>query len=130
MCQVWPPAPKHHIKRQGEGRERRFITRVGTCPGKCQSSTQLIFSHLRDTDVSYRLEDKRTEGRGQRYPSLNSLSHRCDLLTIISVLTLGEVPKSLSGGRQAVHPKEGLLLAAVSVPCHENVIVCLSWNPR
>jgi hypothetical protein len=31
-------------------------------------------------------------------------------LIIISVLVLGEVPELLSGARQVVHPKEGLLL--------------------
>jgi hypothetical protein len=50
-------------------------------------------------------------------------------LTIISVFVLRDVRKVLYGARQAVHPKKGRLLGAVSVPYHEDVI-CLSWNPR
>jgi hypothetical protein len=37
-------------------------------------------------------------------------------LVIISVFVLEEV-------QQVVHPEEGLLVRAVSVPCHENVII-------
>jgi hypothetical protein len=42
---------------------------------------------------------------------------------------LGEVLELLSGARQVVHPKKGLLLGIVSVLYHEDVIY-LSWNPR
>jgi hypothetical protein len=31
---------------------------------------------------------------------------------------------------QVVHPEELLLLGGISVPCHEDVIICLSWNPK
>jgi hypothetical protein len=53
-------------------------------------------------------------------------------LVIISVLVLGEVLELLSGfivDWQVDHPEEGLLLGVVSAPCHEDVIICLSWNP-
>jgi ABC-type transport system involved in cytochrome c biogenesis permease component len=53
-------------------------------------------------------------------------------LTVISVLVLGEVLELLSAfivNWQVVHPEEGLLLGVVSVPCHEDVIICLSWDP-
>jgi hypothetical protein len=36
ICLVQPPAPKHQIKRPGEGRERRFITRLRTQRGRTQ----------------------------------------------------------------------------------------------
>jgi hypothetical protein len=29
-----------------------------------------------------------------------------------------------------VHPKESLLLGVLLIPCHKDVIICLSWNPR
>jgi hypothetical protein len=50
-------------------------------------------------------------------------------LTIISVLILGEVVELFSGARQVVHSEEGLLLGVVLVPCHEDVVFCLFWNP-
>jgi hypothetical protein len=37
ICQIQPPAPKRQIKRHGEGREKRFITRLRTWHGKKQS---------------------------------------------------------------------------------------------
>jgi hypothetical protein len=45
-------------------------------------------------------------------------------LTVVSVLILGEILELLSG---AMHPKEGLILGIISVPCHEDVIICLSF---
>jgi hypothetical protein len=51
-------------------------------------------------------------------------------LVIISVLILGEVPELFSGGRQVVPAEEALLLGVLSIPCHEVIIICLSWNPR
>jgi hypothetical protein len=51
-------------------------------------------------------------------------------LIILSVLVLGEVLDRdlLSGVRQVV-PSEKTLLFGV-VPCHEDVIICLFWNPK
>jgi hypothetical protein len=50
-------------------------------------------------------------------------------LVIFSVFVLGEVLEMLSGARQVVHPKEGLLLGIVSVSYHEDGI-CLFWSSR
>jgi hypothetical protein len=47
------PTPKRQIKRPGEGRERRFMTQLGTCVGRGRRSTQPVFSHLQGTDMSY-----------------------------------------------------------------------------
>jgi hypothetical protein len=48
------------------------------------------------------------------------------------VLVLREVPELLSGARQVVDPKEGLLLSVVLVHCHKDVIdhSCPSLIPR
>jgi hypothetical protein len=43
ICQVRPPVPKCQIKRPGEGRERRFITRFRTCRGKRHSEHSAHF---------------------------------------------------------------------------------------
>jgi hypothetical protein len=51
-----PPTTKHQIKRQGEGRERRFITQLRTCYEESRVNTQLVFSHLQATDMSYRFK--------------------------------------------------------------------------
>jgi hypothetical protein len=48
------------------------------------------------------------------------LTRMCGLV-IISVLVLGKTPEMLSGTRQVVNAKECL-----SVPCHGDVIKCLS----
>jgi hypothetical protein len=50
--QVQPLSPTHQIKRHGEGRERRFITRPGTCHGKRQSKHS---AHLQSS-LRYRHE--------------------------------------------------------------------------
>jgi hypothetical protein len=50
-------APKRQIKRHGEGRERRFITWLGTCHGRGRVSTQSVFSHLWGTHMSYRFKN-------------------------------------------------------------------------
>jgi hypothetical protein len=48
--------PQKPIKRHGEGRERRFITRLRTWCGKRQSKHLALFSHLWGRDMSYRFK--------------------------------------------------------------------------
>jgi hypothetical protein len=50
------PTPKCQRKMHGEGRKKRFITRLRTCHGKGRVSTQLIFIRLRGTEMSYRFK--------------------------------------------------------------------------
>jgi hypothetical protein len=85
-CQVWPPTPKGQIKRHGEGRERRFITQLGTHCGKRQSKHS---AHLQPssgyTHWILGLNWQRIGGRGQVKTVLVT---GVVWLTIISVLVL------------------------------------------
>jgi hypothetical protein len=51
-------------KEDGEGRERRFTTWLGTCHGKRQS--KLIFGHLWGTDMIYRFKETKELGAGDK----------------------------------------------------------------
>jgi hypothetical protein len=69
ICQVRPPIPKPQIKRRGEGRERKFITQLGTHAvrrGRGRVSSQLVFSHLWGTDMSYRFKLTKELGAGSK----------------------------------------------------------------
>jgi hypothetical protein len=122
-CQVWPLAPTHQTE-AGEGRERRFITSLRTCHGKRQSKHS---AHPQPSDTGCRSEYTKELGAGDKV-CINSPSHRCD--------PLGHYLSSCSGTGllsrvgQVVHADEALLLGVVSASCHEDVILCLSWNPR
>jgi hypothetical protein len=77
ICLVLPPFPKCQIKRHGEGREKIFITHLGTCQGRGRVSTHFIFSHLSGTDMSYRFNLKKELGTGDKGMHKQSQSQVC-----------------------------------------------------
>jgi hypothetical protein len=121
-CQVRPPTPVHQIKRPGEGRERRFITWLGTCHGRGRVSTQPSSAIFRVQTWAIGLSRQKNWGQGTKlyivkqsqsqvwsgWPLSQSCSEGCSKVVIWS--------------QAVVHPKEGLLLDVASVPCRKDVI--------
>jgi hypothetical protein len=92
--------PKHQIKRHGEGRERRFITWLGTCHGKRQSRHSV---HLQPF-LMYRhkfigLRRQRTGAGIKKVCIVKQFSHRYGLdghyLSLCSERVLGETQGGL-----------------------------------
>jgi hypothetical protein len=85
ICQVRPLTPKPPIKRPGEGgRERRFVTRLGTFVGRGRRSTQPVFSHLWGTLWATGLSRQRTGDRGTKVCTVKQSSHRCGLAGLLT----------------------------------------------
>jgi hypothetical protein len=108
--------------------EKDLLHGLGHAVGKDRVSAQPIFGLLRIQTRVLCLDRQKTGGGDKRYAQLNNSSHRCNLVGHDLSSRSGTGPRVVI--KRVVHPEDTILLGVVSVTCYENVIICLSWNPR